>query len=147
MASVFSAIIEGVLPGHFVWSDDRCVAILSISPTTAGHTLVVPREEIDHWTDAPPDLLAHLTRVAQSVGSAQKSAFGGERIALAIAGFDVPHLHLHVFATSGPGDFARLGGTAASEQDLAQAARALRSALVELGHDQPVREALLASAR
>lgn len=147
MASVFSAIIGGELPGRFVWSDDRCVAFLSISPTTTGHTLVVPRQEIDHWIDVPADLIAHLMRVASAIGRAQQSAFDGTRVGLAIAGFDVPHVHVHVFPTFGPGDFAQLGGSPAPEEALENAARALRSALVETGHDEAVREALLASAR
>lgn len=147
MATLFSAIIEGELPARFVWSDERCVAFLSISPVSPGHTLVVPRQEVDHWIDASSDLLAHLNRVARTIGQAQQSAFNPERIGLAIAGFDVPHLHLHVFPTSGPSDFAHLGGTPATDEDLEAAARAVRAALVEQGHDVPVREALLASAR
>ena len=51
MASIFTKIIQGELPGHFVWKDDRAVAFLSIAPLKPGHTLVVPRAEVDHWSD------------------------------------------------------------------------------------------------
>lgn len=147
MASIFSAIIEGELPGRFIWSDQKCVAILSISPTSPGHALVIPRVEVDRWTDLDADLLAHLSVVAQSIGKAQLVAFDADRVGLAIAGFDVPHVHLHVFTTAEPADFAHLGGSPAGEEALEQAARTLRSALVELGYDDPVEAALLASAR
>ena len=96
MATIFTRIIEGELPGRFVHRDDRCVAFLSIAPIQPGHTLVVPIEEVDHWIDADPDLTAHLAKVAQRVGRAQQAAFAPNRIAMIIAGLEVPHLHLHV---------------------------------------------------
>lgn len=96
MATVFTRIINGELPGTFVWRDDRCVAFMSINPLRAGHTLVVPVEEVDHWLDAPAKLRAHLFDVAATIGQAQQRAFNPERIGLVIAGFEVPHLHLHV---------------------------------------------------
>jgi len=96
MATIFTRIIEGELPGRFVHRDDRCVAFLSIAPLQPGHTLVVPIEEVDHWIDADPDLTAHLARVAQRIGIAQQQAFAPNRIAMIIAGLEVPHLHLHV---------------------------------------------------
>ncbi len=66
MATIFTRIIEGELPGRFVHRDDKCVAFLSIAPLRPGHTLVVPIEEVDHWVDLDPDLLAHLMRVAHA---------------------------------------------------------------------------------
>lgn len=147
MATVFGSIIDGELPGRFVWADSQCVAFLSISPAATGHTLVVPRAEIDHWIDLPDELSRHLMAVAQQIGRAQMTRFDGDRIGLAIAGFDVPHTHLHVFPTSDSSDFAHLGGAPASEDDLEQAARSLCSALVELGHDAAVENALVLSAR
>lgn len=96
MATIFTRIIEGELPGRFVHRDDRCVAFLSIAPLRPGHTLVVPIEEVDHWIDADPELTAHLARVAQRIGRAQQEAFSPNRIAMVIAGLEVPHLHLHV---------------------------------------------------
>ena len=72
MSTLFSRIIEGEIPGRFVWRDDRCVAFLTIAPLRPGHTLVVPRHEIDEWTDAPGDLLTHLMMVAQHIGADAK---------------------------------------------------------------------------
>ena len=97
MTTIFTKIIEGELPGRFVYTDEQVVAFLSIAPATPGHTLVVPRRELDQWTDADADLLTHCTLVAQRIGQAQKRAWGAPRAGLAIAGFEVPHMHLHVF--------------------------------------------------
>ena len=96
MASIFSRIIAGELPARFVWKDDSCVAFLSIRPLRPGHTLVVPRAEIDHWLDLDAGLLAHLSEVAQAVGKAQMAGFKPERIGLMLAGLEVPHCHFHV---------------------------------------------------
>jgi diadenosine tetraphosphate (Ap4A) HIT family hydrolase len=97
MATVFTKIIDGELPGRFVWSDDRVVAFLSINPLGPGHTLVVPRVEVDQWVDADAELLAHVTAVAHAIGAAVRSIWQPPRVGLLVAGFEVPHLHLHVF--------------------------------------------------
>lgn len=104
MATVFTKIIEGELPGRFVHRDDSCVAFLSIAPLQVGHTLVVPIAEIDHWIDAPPELNAHLMQVAQRVAVAQQEVFAPARIGLMIAGLEVPHLHIHVVPIRGVHD-------------------------------------------
>ena len=104
MATVFTKIIEGELPGRFVWRDDRCVAFLSINPLQKGHTLVVPVEEVDHWLDLDPELNAHLVAVCQHVGTAQQAAFSPVRVGLMIAGLEVPHVHLHVVPIRGVHD-------------------------------------------
>ena len=87
MPTLFSRIIAGELPGRFLWSDPQAVAFLSINPITPGHSLVVPRAEVDRWIDLPPDLAAHLMRVAHAVGKAVQSAFDTPRVGLVIAGF------------------------------------------------------------
>lgn len=147
MATLFTRIIDGELPGYFVWTDAECVAFLTIAPIAPGHTLVVPRAEIDQWTDASPATLAHLTAVAREIGIAQLAAFGGERAGLVIQGYGVPHLHLHVFPSTGPEDFRQIEGEPAAEDELEQSARAVRSALVERGQHAAVEGALIASAR
>jgi histidine triad (HIT) family protein len=96
VATIFTRIIDGELPGRFVWKDDRCVAFLSIAPMRPGHTLVVPRAEVDHWIDLDVGTTSHLMRVAHEIGAAQMDAFAPARIGLVIAGLEVPHVHLHV---------------------------------------------------
>lgn len=135
MATLFSRIIAGELPGRFVYQDETCVAFLSIGPLTTGHTLVVPRAEIDAWTDAEPELIAHLSTVAQKIGRAQIAAFGSARAGLEIAGFEVDHLHVHVWPTNSMADFdlskAR-DDVPDAEFDAAQAT--LKAELVKQGH-------------
>ncbi|APT93611.1 HIT family hydrolase [Corynebacterium phocae] len=97
MSSVFTKIINGELPARFVYRDDKAVAFLSIEPLRYGHTLVVPVAEVDKWTDLDPDTWAHLNQVALKVGQAVKNAFGSSRAGYIIAGFDVPHTHIHLF--------------------------------------------------
>lgn len=137
MASIFTRIITGQLPGRFVWRDDRAVAFLSINPLRHGHTLVVPIEEIDHWLDAPPDLAAHLMVVSRAIGVAQQQAFGPLRVGLLIAGLEVPHLHLHVVPIWGVHDldFANAARNP-DPADLDLAAEELRAALRRLGHEE-----------
>ncbi len=96
MATIFSRIIDGEIPSRMIWEDDRCVAFLDVRPLAAGHCLVVPRVEVDQWTDLEAELAAHLTTVAHAIGSAQKSVFQPARVGLMIAGFEVPHVHVHV---------------------------------------------------
>ena len=72
MATLFTKIINGEIPGRFVWSDETCVAFLTIEPVTHGHTMVVSREEIEQWTDADPKTWAHLQEVARIIGRAQQ---------------------------------------------------------------------------
>ncbi len=130
MASIFSRIIAGELPGRFVYRDERCVAFLSIAPLRPGHTLVVPIEEVDHWIDATPELNAHLMQVAQKIGVAQQTAFSPTKVALVIAGLEVPHLHLHVVPMESEADLHF--GAADTHPDpaaLDAAAAAIRAAL------------------
>ncbi len=132
MASVFTRIIEGELPGTFVYRDDRAVAFLSIAPLRPGHTLVVPVEEVEHWIDLDDDLLAHLTMVSRTIGDAIDRAFSPAKVGLMIAGLEVPHVHLHVVPidTVHDLDFANADPDATAE-DLEAAAQRIRAALEE----------------
>lgn len=129
MPSVFTKVISGELPGRFVHTDEIAVAFLSIAPLNPGHTLVVPREEIDEWTDASPELVNHCMGIAHRIGSAVKRAFGAPRAAVVIAGFEVPHLHIHVFPAWTLEDFNFARAVPAAGPDLDQAAGRLRAAL------------------
>lgn len=102
--TLFSKIIEGQIPGTFVYRDEHCVVFMTISPITTGHSLVVPIQEIDQWTDLPQTLNEHLFKVANIIGNATKCAFECERIALVIAGYEIPHCHLHVIPSNSMAD-------------------------------------------
>jgi diadenosine tetraphosphate (Ap4A) HIT family hydrolase len=105
MTSVFTKIINRELPGRFVHEDDEIVAFLTIEPMTQGHTLVVPRAEIDHWQNLEPAVFAKVMEVSQRIGKAVCSAFGAQRAGMIIAGLEVPHLHVHVFPAYNLTDF------------------------------------------
>ncbi len=136
MASLFTKIIEGELPGRFVWRDDRVVAFLTIAPLKPGHTLVVPIQEVVDWTDLDSDLLSHLTHVSQVIGKAIDAAFQPTKVGLIIAGLEVPHVHLHVspIDTNNDLDFVNADPNASAES-LDEAAERIRAALTELGFE------------
>jgi diadenosine tetraphosphate (Ap4A) HIT family hydrolase len=105
MASVFTKIINGELPGRFVYEDDEVVAFLTIQPMTHGHTLVVPRAEIDQWQDVEPAAFNKVMAVSQLIGKAVCKAFEADRAGVIIAGLEVPHLHVHIFPARDLSDF------------------------------------------
>src|SRR6201981_4066756 len=96
MANDFPQIINGDRPGRFVYEDDEVVAFLTIEPMTQGHTLVVPRAEIDQWQNIDQPVFARIMAVAQLIGKAVCRAFDADRAGVIIAGLEVPHLHVHV---------------------------------------------------
>ncbi len=134
MATVFTRILNGELPARFVWKDPLAVAFLTIQPIRPGHLLVVPRQEIDHWIDLPPELNAHIFGVARTIGQALQQAFQPQKVGLMIAGLEVRHVHLHLLPIESIGDlnFAKAdpNATAAS---LDAAAEKTRAALRALG--------------
>ena len=136
MPTIFTRIIEGELPGRFVWRDEQCVAFLSIAPLRPGHTLVVPIAEVDHWLDLDAEAVAHLTVVAHAIGRAQREVFSPVRVGLIIAGLEVPHTHLHVVPINQVSElsFAHADPNPPAGA-LDEAATRIRTALRDLGAD------------
>ena len=138
MPSVFTMIINGDLPGRFVYSDDDVVAVLTIEPMTQGHTLVVPRAEVDNWQDVEPALFGKVMDVAQRIGRAVCTAFDTDRAGLIIAGLEVPHLHVHVFPARDLADFGFANvDRNPSPQALDEAQARIKAALAELDSTEP----------
>jgi len=134
MPTIFSRIIAGELPARFVWKDNEVVAFLSIAPMMPGHTLVVPRQEVDHWIDLPADLAAHMFVVGQQIGRAQEREWNPRRIGLMIVGEEVPHTHLHVVPINEPGELSFAHVDAAPDPTaLDDAAARLRAQLRAMG--------------
>lgn len=132
MSTVFSKIIAGDIPGRIVYQDDTVAAFLTIEPVAYGHTLVVPVEEIDKWTDIPADLWAHMNEVAQMIGSVIVDRFNAERAGYLIAGFEVPHAHIHVFPANDMSGYTLSTAMRHDETDAAKmdaAADTIREAL------------------
>ena len=136
MSSVFTKIINGELPGRFVYRDERVVAFLTIEPLRYGHVLVVPVEEVDRWTDLDQRTWAELNEVAREIGNAVIEAFGCSRAGYIIAGFDVPHTHIHVFPTDRMGEYDFSRQMAADATDPAEMAAAAEQIRAILGTDE-----------
>lgn len=135
MATVFTMIINGGdLPGRFVYEDDEVVAFLTIEPMTqGGHTLVVPRAEVDNWQELDPAVFNKVMSVAQLIGRAVTTAFDAERAGLIIAGLEVPHLHVHVFPARNLSDFGFAGvDRNPSAESLDEAQAKIKAALAQL---------------
>lgn len=137
MPTIFSRIIDGEIPGTFVWRDERCVVFMSINPMARGHALVVPIEELDHWLDGDPGLIAHLFEVTRIVGLAQQAAFSPARIGVIIAGYEVPHLHVHAIPTSSMAELAFANAASSVDpDDLEASAESIRAELRAMGRTE-----------
>jgi histidine triad (HIT) family protein len=136
MPTLFTRIIDGELPGTFVWRDPDAVAFLSINPVQPGHALVVPRAEVDHWIDLEPPLAQHLTLVAQTIGRAVDRVYRPLKVGLLVAGLEVPHVHLHVIPiVHGEADLHLDRSAPTPPERLATEADRIRAALRDLGAD------------
>ena len=133
MTTIFTRIIDGEIPGTFAYRDELCVVFMSINPMAVGHALVVPIEEVDHWIDCSPALAAHLFEITHRVGRAQQIAFGCDRVGLIIAGYEVPHAHIHLIPTSNMSQLSFANAaTSVDFAALAVAAKAIADALATL---------------
>ena len=135
MPTIFTRIIDGQIPGTFIWKDDVCVVFMSINPMAFGHALVVPREEVDHWVDASPELADHLFAVSRIIGVAQRDAFACDRVGVIIAGYEVPHTHIHVIPTMTMSQLSFANAAASIDREsLEDSAERIRVALRAAGH-------------
>jgi diadenosine tetraphosphate (Ap4A) HIT family hydrolase len=133
MATLFTKIINGEIPGRFVYEDDEVVAFLTIQPMTQGHTLVVPRAEIDNWQDIDQAVFGRIMAVAQLIGKAVCRAFSADRAGVIIAGLEIPHLHVHVFPARDLSDFGFANvDTDPSQESLDEAQAKIKDAIAEL---------------
>ena len=133
MATVFTKIINGEIPARFVYEDDDVVAFLTIAPMTQGHTLVVPRAEIDQWQDVDGPEFNTVMAVSQLIGKAVCKAFDVERAGVIIAGLEVPHLHVHVFPARNLSDFGFANADQnPSQESLDEAQAKIKEALAQL---------------
>lgn len=129
MSTLFTKIINREIPGRFVYEDEVCVVFLTIEPLTPGHCLVVPRQEVPTWLELDDDTRDHLFAVAQKMGHAVKNAFGAPMATLIIAGFDVPHTHLHVVGASSAAEMNFALAKHPGDAALDEAAEQLRAAV------------------
>ena len=104
MGSIFGKIIGGEIPCYEIYQDDQVFAFLDIRPLTPGHTLVVPKREIDDMLDVPGELYLKVMGEAQRISRALQKATSSRRVGLIVQGFEVPHFHVHLVPINRPGD-------------------------------------------
>lgn len=126
MASVFTRIVQGELPCHKIAETDQYLAFLDIMPVTRGHTLVIPKQEIDYIFDLPDDLLAGLHLFAKQVARAIEAVVPCQRIGVAVVGLEVAHAHIHLIPINSIDDINFAKRLQANPQDLATTAEAIR---------------------
>jgi histidine triad (HIT) family protein len=129
MASLFTRIIRGEIPCHQISADARFFAFLDIKPINPGHTVVVPRLEIDRFFDLPDDVLREMLLFARPVARAIEKVVPCQRVGLLVAGLEVPHAHLHLVPITGTGELSFDRAKAASEEELARTAAKIRAQL------------------
>lgn len=96
MSSIFSKIIAGDIPSYKIAENDKFYAFLDIMPLVPGHTLVVPKQEVDKFFDMPQDHLAEMLVFAQPIAKAIEKAFNCKRCGISVIGLEVPHAHMHL---------------------------------------------------
>lgn len=101
MASIFSRIANGEIPSYKIAEDERYFAFLDINPVTKGHTLVIPKKEIDYIFDLDDDLLGGMMVFAKKVAKAVEKVISCERIGIAVVGLEIPHAHIHLIPLNG----------------------------------------------
>lgn len=109
MPSIFSRIIAGEIPAYKIAEDDNFLAFLDIHPQQPGHTLVVPKKEVDNLWDLDPELLAKALVFAQPVAKAIEKTFPCNRCGMTVIGLDVPHAHIHLLPINSAADMSFRG--------------------------------------
>jgi diadenosine tetraphosphate (Ap4A) HIT family hydrolase len=121
MTTIFTRIIQGEIPGTFVYKDEACVAFMSINPMADGHVLVIPRDEVDHWVDLSPYIASHLFEVSHRISRALSLAFPCEKVGLIIAGYEVNHCHIHLIPTTNMGQLSFANAATSVERSTLEA--------------------------
>ena len=130
MASLFTKIINREIPGHIVAEDDRYIAFLDINPLVMGHTLAIPKKEVDYIFDLDDDTLTGLQLFCMKVAAAIRQSFPCDRVGVAVIGLEVPHTHVHLVPLNSMDDltFTR-PKLKPSKEELAAAAEKIRKAM------------------
>jgi histidine triad (HIT) family protein len=130
MASVFSRIVKGEIPSYKIAESENCFAFLDISPLVKGHTLVIPKKEVDYLFDLDDELLAELHLFAKKIAIATGKAIPCKRVGVVVLGLEVPHAHIHLIPLHSEADinFSR-PKLKLDKEEMEQIAGQIRSAL------------------
>lgn len=129
MATLFTRIIRGEIPAQRILEDDRFLAFLDIRPIAPGHTLVVPKQEVDQLFDLDEDTLSAALPFARKVAAALRKTVSCKRVGVMVAGFEIPHAHIHLVPIEHEGDLSFSKARPARPEDLAALAQAVRGNL------------------
>lgn len=129
MATLFTRIINGELPAHKVAETKDFLAFLDIRPLAEGHTLCIPKKEVDWLYDLDDETYIGLNLFAKSVARTLHKVFPGKRIATAVVGIEVPHVHIHLVPITAIADLNFANATGADDARLAELAQKIRLAL------------------
>ena len=129
MPTIFTKIIQGEIPCHKLYEDERSFSFLDIRPINPGHALVMPKEETDYLFDLGDKMLQHLMVVAKKVGLAIDRAVSCERVGIIVAGLEVPHAHIHLVPIRSVGDIDFANAKPADDLELASMADRIRAQL------------------
>ncbi|MCY1632767.1 MULTISPECIES: HIT family protein [Marinifilum] len=130
MASIFTKIVQGEIPCHKIAEDDKYFAFLDISPLAKGHTLVIPKQEVDYIFDLEDDVLAGLNVFAKKIAKAIDKSVECKRVGVAVIGLEVPHTHIHLVPLNNIGDLNfENPKLSPSQEELAEVAEAIRKNL------------------
>lgn len=129
MATIFTRIIKGEIPSVKILEDDRFYAFLDIRPINPGHALVVPKLETDSLWDVPSEMLAGMLPFAQKVAKAIQAATACRRVGVLVAGFEVPHAHVHLVPIEGEGELTFSRARPAKPEELQAMGQRIREKL------------------
>ncbi|WP_237132655.1 HIT family protein [Pseudohongiella sp. O18] len=134
MSSLFTRIRQGELPGHLLWNDGTCFAILTIKPIREGHLLVIPHQEVDHWDDMDEALTQHVFTVSRLLSRTMRSLFSCEKVGMMIAGLEVRHAHIHLVPIKAISDLNFSLAEERDEEAQRLTAARIRQSLRDAGH-------------
>ena len=129
MPTLFTKIIAGEIPAHKILENDKYLAFLDLRPVNPGHTLVIPKQEVDYIFDIEDELLKGLVVFAKKIAKAIGKAFPCKKVGIMVAGIEVPHAHVHLIPINSVGDLSFSRAKAATQEELAQAAQKIRENL------------------
>lgn len=127
--TIFTKILNKQIPGEIVWLGNNCFSFMSIEPHNPGHLLVVPKEQIADWQDVPSGTWHEMMDAAQRLAKAIKQLYNPPKVGLSAVGFEVPHVHIHVFSLFSISDIDHDRAKPASPKELATEARKIRAVL------------------
>ncbi len=129
MPTIFTKILAGEIPAHKILENDRYLAFLDIRPVNPGHTLVIPKQEIDYIFDIEDELLKGLMIFAKKVAKAIKQTVPCQKVGIMVAGIEVPHAHIHLIPIDGVSDLNFARAKPMPQEELASTAAKIRANL------------------